>query len=349
MHLIRLQRNLSLFCKTQFKLNLSPKGHTCFAFTTCRPSPKPTPASDTIPVKTNATVIELNMTDTNSLEGDEEYVIPISTPGEGIAGSEYDNSTIVTAINMTGIEAEISNISQVPTDASSDGEYNNSTAILPINQTGVKVELIDAITDSIADQSSSPLDVRETSSPVTAPYTEEVLRVTESPSSVLSNQFVWSESETNSPSIWTSTETETPSSFPSIQKLVRETYKPASAPSTIIPPPDLDLVSRIGQILTASSRSVTSDVLLYLDSKSGVESPTTMYQYSGFLNAIDIYSKTLMGSSYFYFGDDRSSSINYGLVNVALFLANAAIETVRFDICDDISWEKDGKSACPMI
>jgi len=56
-----------------------------------------------------------------------------------------------------------------------------------------------------------------------------------------------------------------------------------------------------------------------------------------------------MGSTYFYLGqeDQQQQSSNgkngvtYGLANVALFLAQAAVETVQFDICDEVSWEKD--------
>jgi len=59
-----------------------------------------------------------------------------------------------------------------------------------------------------------------------------------------------------------------------------------------------------------------------------------------------------MGSTYFYLGGEDSTrkqqqqqpnnnGVTYGLANVALFLTQAAVETVQFDICDDVSWEKD--------
>jgi len=59
-----------------------------------------------------------------------------------------------------------------------------------------------------------------------------------------------------------------------------------------------------------------------------------------------------MGSTYFYLGGEDSTrkqqqqqpnnnEVTYGLANVALFLTQAAVETVQFDICDDVSWEKD--------
>ena len=83
---------------------------------------------------------------------------------------------------------------------------------------------------------------------------------------------------------------------------------------------------------------------------SGIESPTQLYQYEGFLGGLGVYTKGHMGQSYFYLGppDDLSAATNYGLVNVALFLSQAAIETVMHDVCDEISWEKDVFGMYPL-
>lgn len=93
----------------------------------------------------------------------------------------------------------------------------------------------------------------------------------------------------------------------------------------------------------SASQGITNDVLLSVDVANKEEPhPTRLYQYGGFLNALGVLSKGNMGSTYFYLGDDNVvGGTNYGLVNVALFLAQAAVETVQFDICDEISWEKD--------
>ncbi len=101
-------------------------------------------------------------------------------------------------------------------------------------------------------------------------------------------------------------------------------------------------MAKVGSVLASAIDGITNDVLLSID-MNAMESirPTQLYQYGGFLNALGVLSKGDMGSTYFYLGDDDSGGSNYGLANVALFLAQAAVETVQFDICDDISWEKD--------
>lgn len=55
-----------------------------------------------------------------------------------------------------------------------------------------------------------------------------------------------------------------------------------------------------------------------------------------------------MGSNHFYLGDDAVGGENFGLVNIALFLAHASVESVKFDVCDEISWEKDVFGMYPL-
>jgi hypothetical protein len=366
------------WCKSNrlTRCTFSPKGQTCFAFTTCRPSPKPASSSNSNPVQSdNSTVVTdsgdnsttaiddlTNETESNLL--DEGSVSPISTPADiGLIGNEVDNSTNSITTNVTDDDtAEIvnTNSSMHIADNETDTENENSSISTPpaistpANDTDVGVETFVNTTmptqgSFTTEQTVSPIIVLETASPVPAPFMDQLLKMTEPPSANITIPLVWADSNTNSPSTWIETETRSPSPPPSIAEIAQETISPTPAPSGSeemtygIPPPSPQLVSKIGSILKASTRGITNDVLLYMDALSGVTTPTTMYQYEGFLYALSIYSKSLMGSSYFYFGDETDDSINYGLVNVALFLANAAIETVRFDICDDISWEKDGK------
>ena len=102
-------------------------------------------------------------------------------------------------------------------------------------------------------------------------------------------------------------------------------------------------MARIGSILAAAESGMSNDVLLSIDASTMEASrPTTLYQYGGFVNALGVLSKGDMGSTYFYLGpDDDRRGPNYGLANVAVFLAQAAVETIQFDICDEISWEKN--------
>ena len=50
-----------------------------------------------------------------------------------------------------------------------------------------------------------------------------------------------------------------------------------------------------------------------------------------------------MGKSYFYLGpnDNTDRGPDIGLANVALFLAQAVVETIQFDVCDDITLRRE--------
>jgi hypothetical protein len=228
--------------------------------------------------------------------------------------------------------------------------------------TDAEVEIEDTNSSSTTE---TTLDPEQTLSPVASPSDNQT--TTESPSTIgSSTALVWSESDdasSLSPSatlIWTESDTEAPSlqpdsltsetisPTPSSQYVNEESLTPTPSPaneitlpSVVIPKPNPELLAKAGSILRASSNRITNEVLLYRDAQTGAESSSKMYNYDGFLEALNVYSKGLMGPSYFYFGDDTISSINYGLANVALFLAHASIETVKFNICDEINWEKD--------
>ena len=114
-----------------------------------------------------------------------------------------------------------------------------------------------------------------------------------------------------------------------------------------IPAPSQELIAAIGSILVSASSGISNDVLVKIDLMTMQASPSKMYQYSGFINALGVISKGDMGASYFYLGDNPSEP-NYGLANVALFLSQAAIESVQWNVCDDISWEKDVFGRYPL-
>ena len=100
-----------------------------------------------------------------------------------------------------------------------------------------------------------------------------------------------------------------------------------------------DLMVKIETILMAASNDLTNDVLLSIDLVAKEESPTQMYQYGRFINLLGVVSKGHMGSTYFYFGinDANINGVNYGLANIAIFLFQAAVEMVTFDICNEVS------------
>jgi len=368
-----------------------PSGETCFAFTTCRPAPKPTVPLNSRPIKVptaapvpvDNTEEEATIDESSTSEVEEEANVSTLSPSQNTIESEVVSSISSTPANDSDFEAEAVNIdsneetivSESPSQNTIESEVVSPTST-PANDSDVQAEVVnidsneEAIesenlnqsnntpinniinneTESIggSPQTASPVIDINTTSPVPAPIMDKLWKMTESPTTQ-TTPLIWTDTETNAPSVWVNVKTRSPTDSPSILDTVEDTSSPTPVPSLrrideskthSIPVPSPALVSKIGSILKASKLRVTTDILLSVDRNTDVETPTTMYQYDGFLNALSVFSMSLLGSSYFYFGDD-SGSINYGLVNAALFLAHATIETVRFDICDDVSWEKD--------
>ncbi|KAL7439549.1 hypothetical protein ACHAXM_006766 [Skeletonema potamos] len=116
--------------------------------------------------------------------------------------------------------------------------------------------------------------------------------------------------------------------------------------------PSPSLIARIGSILVSAKSAINEKVLLSRDSLTGKAIPTQRYLFGGFVNALGVVSKGQLGSSYFYLGqgDDpaAASNVNYGLINVALLISQAAVETVMYDVCDEVSWEKDIYGRYPL-
>jgi len=116
------------------------------------------------------------------------------------------------------------------------------------------------------------------------------------------------------------------------------------------PPPSL--IAKVGGILISTKADINQKVLLSQDSVTGKKVPSQRYQFDGFINALGVISKGHLGSTYFYLGQSidpaASSSVNYGLVNVALLLSQAVLESVKYDVCDEVSWERDVFGRYPL-
>ena len=258
-----------------------PDEMICFAFTSCRPAPKPTPPPTPDPTQSplpypTKSPIEAQPTPSPSIEPSEWQTTasPVATTASPVATTEK------LALSPTPL----------PTDA-------------PINQpTGYPTELFGSVILTNSPTLRPTLD-----------YFIEELDKTEIP-------------ESSSPTVRPTLDSTKDSTG---------TTPPAPSPGASLLAPAPELIANVGSILAAKvvKSGITNEVLLSLDSQTGVESPTQLYQYDGFLSAIGVYTKGHMGSSFFYLGNN-SSIVAYGLVN-------AAIETVKFDACDEISWEKD--------
>lgn len=202
------------------------------------------------------------------------------------------------------------------------------------------------ITPSPVTEAPSPKPVELTLPPITSPPTDNTEDVYTTASNPTDKPFeavyIRTEQPKPPPPVTLLQQTNKPTSKPTPIPTKMPTNPPLSAlppSSAAMPVPSHETLAAIGSILAASSSGISNDVLYKINSMTKEQSPSQMYDYNGFINALGVVSKGSMGSSYFYLGYNPDQP-DYGLANIALFLAQAAVESVQYDVCDDISWEK---------
>ena len=67
--------------------------------------------------------------------------------------------------------------------------------------------------------------------------------------------------------------------------------------------------------------------------------PSDIYRYSDFLDGLRVMYNIGMANKFFYMGDDSEDGHLYGLVNIAAFLAQSMKETIKYNACDENSWD----------
>jgi hypothetical protein len=73
--------------------------------------------------------------------------------------------------------------------------------------------------------------------------------------------------------------------------------------------------------------------------------PSTVYGFDGFFEGLQVmYKEGVNGKTIYMGGNDPDCPhcFMYGLVNIAAFLAQAMKETIRYDACDENSWDRVG-------
>lgn len=180
-----------------------------------------------------------------------------------------------------------------------------------------------------------PISSAPTSQPISDVTTNEPTKI-----SLVINENISDEVNTSPP---TNQPSPDPTFKPTVKSSEFQTNSPTAKKVIIVPSPSL--IATIGSILVSAKDDINEKVLLFQDSSTGKEIPSQRYLFDGFINALGIVSKGHLGSSYFYLGqsDDPAvaTNVNYGLVNVALFISQAAVESVKYDVCDEVSWETD--------
>ena len=74
-------------------------------------------------------------------------------------------------------------------------------------------------------------------------------------------------------------------------------------------------------------------ILLY--QSPDMEWKPSIYRYDDFIAALRIMYLDGIAGKHFYLGEDYL----YGLVNIAAFLAQSMKETIKYNACDENSWD----------
>lgn len=130
-------------------------------------------------------------------------------------------------------------------------------------------------------------------------------------------------------------------------KPVAPTPKPSFKP--VAPPPPASSSSTTGFIEVVKAPRTTKQVYDILkQKKSRIDSElflsagdieSTVYRYRGFRDGLEVMHEEGVGDSFFYLGDDSDIGYKVGLVNIAAFIAQSMKETIKYDACDENSWD----------
>lgn len=109
-------------------------------------------------------------------------------------------------------------------------------------------------------------------------------------------------------------------------------------PPTPPAPPSADLLAKVLAQLKASD---SDGVFLYETASSGWL-PSDLYKWEDMIDAVSVMATDGIGDAKLWIGEGEKQ--NYGLVNIAAFLAQCMQETIRYNACDENNWS-DPKTA----
>ena len=97
-------------------------------------------------------------------------------------------------------------------------------------------------------------------------------------------------------------------------------------------------IEGVNAVLEASKDAIDNSLFLYETPTGGWE-PSSVYRYEGLVGGLKVMYEDGVAGKYFYMGDEGNNGYVYGVVNVAAFLAQSMKETIRYDACDENSWD----------
>jgi len=103
----------------------------------------------------------------------------------------------------------------------------------------------------------------------------------------------------------------------------------------------LGAAAAVESVLNSKRDAIDNKILLYQSPTLEWE-PSSVYRYRDLAAALRVMYEEGVANKYFYVGDDSSNGHIYGLVNIAAFLAQSMKETVKYNACDENSWDMVG-------
>lgn len=97
-------------------------------------------------------------------------------------------------------------------------------------------------------------------------------------------------------------------------------------------------------ILVSYYKHPTTTVSSATTTASSIPYPSTKYTYTNFITALRQMSIIGFGANFTF---DIYDGRYYGIVNIAAFLANCMVESIRYDTCDEGNWEESSLGGYP--
>jgi hypothetical protein len=95
------------------------------------------------------------------------------------------------------------------------------------------------------------------------------------------------------------------------------------------------------EVLEAAKDDIDTKLFLY-ETPSFQWVQSSVYKYADFRESLYVMATQGVAGKKFYIGEDVTNGHVYGLVNIAAFLAQSMKETIKYDACDESSWDSVG-------
>jgi hypothetical protein len=107
----------------------------------------------------------------------------------------------------------------------------------------------------------------------------------------------------------------------------------------VVPSPPTGYVAQaVYDTLEQAKERIDSELFLY-ETPTSQWVPSTVYKYLGMMGGIEVMHEFGVDGTTLYLGDDSDIGHQVGLVSIAAFLAQSMKETIKYDACDENSWD----------